>query len=85
MGAKFPMHGITNHVLLRQWEPDLAKPKLTLSINMFNSLSLSWLPRLTKRTSLSMKLNSQVFGGAQGGMALAKRSGSKRKLSQRQT
>lgn len=78
MGAKFRMHGVTNHVLLRQREPDLIKFKSTLSINMFNSLTLLWLPTITKRTSLIMKLNPQVFGGAQGGMVLAKKSRSKR-------
>jgi hypothetical protein len=77
MGVKFPMHVVTNYVLLRQREPDLAKPKLALSINTFNSLTLSRLHRVTKKTSASMKLKPRMFGGAQGGMALAKRSKSK--------
>jgi hypothetical protein len=61
VGVRFPIHGITNHVLLRQKGPDLAKPKLTLFVGMFYSHTLMWLPRVIERISLGMKLNPQVF------------------------
>jgi hypothetical protein len=41
--------------------PNLAKPKLALFVGVFHNCTLTWLPRVTKRTSLGMKLNLQVF------------------------
>jgi hypothetical protein len=64
MGVKFLVHGVANHVLLRQRGSNLAKPKLVLSIGMFYSHTLVWLPRVTKRTSLGMRLNPLMFQGA---------------------
>jgi hypothetical protein len=55
------MHGVVNHVILRQREFSLAKPKLALSIDTFYSHTLVCLRRVTKRTYLSMRLNLQVF------------------------
>lgn len=55
------MHGIMNHVLLRQRGFSLDKPKSALSVNMFYNHTLRWLPRITERTCLNMKFNSHVF------------------------
>jgi hypothetical protein len=64
MGAKFPVHGVANHVLLRLTWSNLAKPKSTLFVAAFYSHNLVWLPRVTKRTCLGMILNPLVFQGA---------------------
>jgi hypothetical protein len=61
VGVKFPRHGVVNHVLLKQRGPNLVKPKLTLFIGVFYSRTLTWLPKVTERTSLDMRLNLQVF------------------------
>jgi hypothetical protein len=61
MGTKLPMHGVVNHVLLMQRGLGLVKPKSTLSIGVFYSHTLVWLPRVTEKTGLSMILNPQVF------------------------
>jgi len=63
VGVRFLVHGIENHVLLRQREPDLSKPKLILVIGAFYSHTLVWLPRVTKWTCLGMKFNLQMFWG----------------------
>ncbi len=64
MGAKFLVHGVVNHVLLRQTGSNLAKPKCTLFVATFYSHNLVWLPRVTERTCLGMRLNPLVFQGA---------------------
>ncbi len=61
VGVKFSVHEIANHVLLKQRGHDLAKPKLTLFVGVFYSHTLTWLPRVTKRIGLGLKLNLQVF------------------------
>ncbi len=79
VGTKFPVHGVVNHVLLRQRGLGLAKLKLTLSIGVFYSHTLKWLPRVIERIGLNMRLNHQVFWGCQKrGIFLHKRSGPKR-------
>jgi hypothetical protein len=61
MGTRFPVHGVANHVFLKQKGPSLAKFKLALSIGAFYNPTLAWLPRVTKRTGLGMRLNPQMF------------------------
>ncbi len=58
----------------------MAKPKSALSVGTFYGHTLTWLPKVTKRTSLGMKLNFQVcFEKAQiGGLLFDKRSKPKR-------
>ncbi len=66
VGVRFLMHGVTNHVHLKQRGPDLAKPKLTLFIGAFYSHILVWLPMVIKRTCLGIRFNLRVcFEGAQ--------------------
>jgi hypothetical protein len=66
VGVRFLMHGMTNHILLKQRGSGLAKPNSTLSISAFYSHNLMLLPKVIKRISLSMRLNPQVcFEGAQ--------------------
>ncbi len=55
MGARFLMHGVANHVLLKQRGFDLAKPKLALFVGTFYNHTLAWLPKVTKGTNLGMK------------------------------
>ncbi len=76
MRIRFPLHGVANHVLLKQSGSGLAKPKSALSVGAFYSHTLAWLPKVTERTSLGMKLNPQVcFEGTQiGGLLFNKRS-----------
>jgi hypothetical protein len=61
VGVRFPVHGIMNHVFLRQRGPNLAKPKSALSIGAFYNHTLVWLPRVTEKIGLGMRLNTQVF------------------------
>jgi hypothetical protein len=56
MRTRFLMHGVANHVLLKQRGPDLANPKSTLFVGTFYSHTLAWLPKVTKGTSLGMRL-----------------------------
>jgi hypothetical protein len=58
---KFLVHGVMNHVLLRQRGFGLARSKSALFVGTFYSHTLVWLPKVTKRTCLGMKLNPQVF------------------------
>jgi hypothetical protein len=64
MGVRFPLHGVANHVLLRQRQIDLAKPKSTLSIAVFYCHTLMWLPKVTERIGIGMRLNPLMFQGA---------------------
>jgi hypothetical protein len=70
--VRFSVHGVINHVLLKQRGFGLAKPKLTLAIGALYSHSLTWLPKVTKRIGLSMKLNPQVWfeGGPNRGIVV---------------
>jgi hypothetical protein len=61
VGARFLVHGIVNHILLRQRGFDLAKPKLALSIGAFYSHTLVWLSKVIERMGLGTRLNLQVF------------------------
>jgi hypothetical protein len=49
VGVRFLMHGVANHVLLRQKGLDFIKSKSTLSISMFNSHAMVWFPRVTEK------------------------------------
>jgi hypothetical protein len=40
LAVKFLVHGVANHVLLRQRKPNLAKPKSTLFVGVFYSHTL---------------------------------------------
>jgi hypothetical protein len=64
MGVKFLVHGVATHILLRQKGFDLARPKSTLSIVTFYNHTLMWLPKVTERTCLGMRLNLLMFQGA---------------------
>jgi hypothetical protein len=72
--VKFQVHGITNHVLLKESEFGLAKPKLALSVGTFYNHSLVWVPQVTNEIGLGMRLNPQVcIEGAQiGGLLFDK-------------
>jgi hypothetical protein len=59
VGAKFLVHGVANHVLLKQRGLSLVKPKLALGA--FYSHTLAWLPRVIERKGLCMRLNPHVF------------------------
>jgi hypothetical protein len=74
VGVKFLVHGATNHVLLVQKGFGLTKPKLALSVGAFYNHILAWLPKVTERIGLGMRLNLQVcFEGAQiGGLVFNK-------------
>jgi len=65
MGTRFPMHGVMNHVLLKQkgLGLGLAKPKPTLYVGAFCNHTLAWLPKVIKRISLGMKLSPQMSLG----------------------
>jgi hypothetical protein len=52
------VHGVANHVFLRQ-----KKPKLALFVGMFYSHTLTLLLKVIERTSLGMRLNLQVLKG----------------------
>jgi hypothetical protein len=49
VGVRFLVHGVGNHVLLRQGGLDFAKFESTLFINMFYSQTMAWFPRVTKK------------------------------------
>jgi hypothetical protein len=57
----FLVHGIMIHIILRQRGFGLVKPKLALSICVFYSRILTWLPRVTKRKAIGMRLNLHMF------------------------
>jgi hypothetical protein len=61
VGVKFPVHGVINHVYIRQRGFGLAEPKSALSSGTIYSHTLVWLPKVTKKTCLGMRLNLQVF------------------------
>lgn len=59
VGANFLVHGVMNHVLIRQRGSSLAKPKLALGV--FYSHTMAWLPRVIERKGLCMRLNPHMF------------------------
>jgi hypothetical protein len=58
---KFLVHGIANHVLLRQRGLGLAKPKSAQFVGTFYNHTLVWLPKVIERTCLGIKLSPRVF------------------------
>jgi len=61
VGVKFLVHGLVNHIILRQRGSGLVKPKLALSIYAFYSHTLTWLPRVTKRKAIGIRFNLHMF------------------------
>jgi len=55
------VHGMMNHILLRQKGFGLGKPKLALFVGVFYSHTLTWLLKVIERKGLGMRLNLHVF------------------------
>jgi hypothetical protein len=49
VGVRFLVHGVVNHILLRQRRFDFVKSKSTLSINTFYNHTMVWFPRVIEK------------------------------------